>query len=314
MTYIFYLWTKQMNKYLKRILLVAGLCSMLNATDDGPRMYWNAPVGTNILQVYFWTANGNSISPENTQPQPGFDTDINKGILGYNRIIDVAGHSAIATAVITGGKVSGSLLDQSLRSSSGMEDLYLQGVINLFGAPALSAEAFGAYRQDTVLSLLVGVTAPTGDYENNRALNMGVNRWSARVALPFMFTLGDWIPGEITTLEILPSVWFYGDNDNSFGSNLEQDAMYTLEAHITRDITASTFVSLDYFVQRVGDSFTDGLLSGFAHTSDSLGVTLGYMFNARTQFQLRYASTLSPEALEGELEADMFQFNLNYFW
>jgi hypothetical protein len=143
---------------------------------------------------------------------------------------------------------------------------------------------------------------------------MGANRWNVRIGLPFMYTLGDWIPGEITTLEILPSVWFYGDNDNSFGSNLEQDAMYTLEAHITRDITASTFVSLDYFVQRVGDSFTDGLPSGFANTSDSLGLTLGYMLNAQTQFQLRYASTLSPDALQGELKAKMFQFDLNYFW
>ncbi len=303
-----------MNKYLRTAVLVAGFSSMLSAADDGPRMYWNAPVGTNILQAYFWTASGNSISPENTQPQPGFDTDINIGVLGYNRIIDVAGHSAIATAVITGGKVSGSLLNTNLRTSSGLGDLYLQGVINLFGAPALSAEAFGTYKQDTVLSLLVGVTAPTGDYENNRALNMGANRWNVRIGLPFMYTLGDWIPGEITTLEILPSVWFYGDNDNSFGSNLEQDAMYTLEAHITRDITASTFVSLDYFVQRVGDSFTDGLPSNFAHTSDSLGLTLGYMLNAQTQFQLRYASTLSPDALQGELKAKMFQFDMNYFW
>ena len=303
-----------MNKYFRTVVLVAGFSSMLSAADDGPRMYWNAPVGTNILQAYFWTVSGNNISPENTQPQPGFDTDINIGILGYNRIIDIAGHSAIATAVITGGKVSGSLLNTKLRSSSGLGDLYIQGVINLFGAPALSAEAFGTYKQDTVLSLLVGVTAPTGDYENNRALNMGANRWNVRIGLPFMYTLGDWIPGEITTLEILPSVWFYGDNDNSFGSNLEQDAMYTLEAHITRDITASTFVSLDYFVQRVGDSFTDGLPSGFANTSDSLGLTLGYMLNAQTQFQLRYASTLSPDALQGELKAKMFQFDLNYFW
>ena len=306
-----------MNKYLKCVMLIAGLgTSILNASDDGPRMYWNAPVGTNILQAYFWTAHGNSISPENTQPQPGFDTDINIGVLGYNRIVDIAGHSAIATAVITGGKVSGSLLGETLPSSSGIGDLYLQGVINLFGAPALSAEEFATYKQNTVLSLLVGVTAPTGAYKNDQALNLGVNRWNMRVGLPFMYTIGDWIPGEITTLEILPSVWFYGENDDytRLGLNLEQDPMYTLEAHITRDITTSFFVSLDYFVQRIGDSFVNGLQTGTANTSDSLGLTAGYMLNAQTQFQLRYAGTLNPNPEDGELEADMFQFNLNYFW
>ena len=47
-----------MNKCFKTVLLIAGLGSMLHATDDGPRMYWNAPVGTNILQAYFWDSFG----------------------------------------------------------------------------------------------------------------------------------------------------------------------------------------------------------------------------------------------------------------
>jgi len=303
-----------MHRYLKTILLVAGLGSMLYATDDGPRMYWNAPVGTNILQAYYWTASGNSLTPENSQTNPYLDTDINIGVLGYNRIIDIKGHSAIATAVITGGKVSGSVPIHSLRSSSGLGDLYFQGMINLIGAPALSAEAFADYKQETLLSLLVGVTIPTGDYEGNRVLNLGMNRWNLRVGLPFVQTLGDWIAGEITTLEILPSVWFYGENDESFGQKLTQDPMVTLEAHITRDITPELFVSLDYFIQRVGKTFYDGVQNTDAHTSDSLGVTLGYMLNTQTQFQLRYTSTLSPDEVQGELEAKMFQFNLNYFW
>ena len=290
---------------------ILSIPNILSAADDGPRMYWNAPVGTNILQAYFWTASGNFNSPEQTTAQDLLDTDINIGVLGYNHIIDVAGHSAIATAVITGGKVSGSVLGKPQPSSSGIGDLYLQGVINLFGAPALSTETFATYKQNTVLSLLVGITAPTGSYDENRALNLGANRWNLRIGLPFMYTLGDWIPGEITTLEILPSVWFYGDNQDL---NLEQDPMYTLEAHITRDITPAIFVSLDYFVQRIGDSSTNGSIPDGANTSDSLGATIGYMLNAQTQFQLRYAKSLNPNPKDFELDADMFQFNLNYFW
>jgi hypothetical protein len=308
-----------MNKYLKKSVLVTLIAfspNLLSASDDGPRMYWNAPLGTNILQAYYWTASGNSLSPENTQPKLGFDTDINIGVLGYNRIIDIAGHSAIATAVITGGKVSGSLLGKSLPSSNGIGDLYLQAVINIFGAPALSAEAFATYTQDSVLSLLVGVTAPSGKYENNQALNLGANRWNMRIGLPFMQTIGEWIPGKIMTFEVLPSVWFYGDNDDYTGAglSLEQDPMLTLEAHITQDITPSIFVSLDYFVQRIGESSINGSTSSAANTSDSLGVTVGYMLNAQTQFQLRYAVALNPNANEGELDANMLQFNLNYFW
>jgi len=302
-----------MKQHLKAIVLFVGLSNILfAAADDGPRMYWNAPVGTNILQPFFWAASGNLLSPKSAKS--GLDTDIDIGILSYSRIIDIAGHSAIPTVVILGGDVSGSYNDHKLSSASGFGDLYIQGTINIFGAPALSEKEFATYKQDTVLSFFVGVTAPTGAYDGDRLLNLGENRWNIHVGLPFMQTLGEWIPGEITTLEILPAVWFYGDNDNSFGSKIKQDPMYTLEAHITRDITTSTFVSVDYFVQRVGDSFTDGQQTGHANTSDSLGFTVGYMFNEQTQLQLRYASTLSPSSKDQEYDADMFQFNLNYFW
>jgi hypothetical protein len=306
-----------MKKTMKKTVIAICLATIPNiasATDDGPRMYWNAPVGTNILQAYFWTASGNSLTPENTYVNPNFQTDINIGVLGYNKILDFNGHTAIATAVITAGKASGSLLNHSIKSSSGIGDLYLQGVVNLFGAPALQAEAFGTYKQESVLSLLVGLTAPTGDYENNRALNLGMNRWNLRIGLPFMYTIGEWIPGKITTIELLPSIWFYKDNDNSFSQTLSQDPMYTLETHITRDITQQIFVSLDYFIQRTGETSLDGIKQNNAHTSNSLGATIGYMLNAQTQFQLRYASTLNPNEEQSELDANMFQFNLNYFW
>jgi hypothetical protein len=282
-------------------------------------MYRNAPVGTNILQTYYWTVHGNSLTPEGTQNSADIEADINIGVLGYNRIFDLAGHSMILTGIMTAGNISATASKPELNlsgSSRGLGDLYLQGVVNIFGAPALSAEAFADYKQGTVLSLLMGVTAPAGDYRTGRILNMGANRWNLRLGLPFMQTLSDWVSGEITTLEILPSVWFYGDNPDYVlsGLNLKQDPMYTLEAHLTRDITTSLFISLDYFVQRVGNSFTNDIQTGNANTSDSLGLTFGYMLNTQMQFQLRYAATINPNPEQGELDADIFQFNINYFW
>ena len=310
-----------MNRSFKKVLLSALIViipNVLLAIDDGPRMYWNAPVGTNILQTYYWTVHGNSIAPDTTQNNGNFETDINLGVLGYNRIFDLAGHSMILSGIMTAGDISGTvskLGKSTVRSSRGLGDLYLQGVVNIFGAPALSAEEFVNYKQETVLSLLVGVTAPTGDYESDRVLNMGTNRWNVRIGLPFVQTLSsEWIFGEISTLEILPSVWFYGDNDNSFGSKIAQDPLYTLEAHLTRNITPMIFVSLDYFVQRVGNSYTDGVQTGVSHTSDSLGATFSYLLNRHMQMQLRYMTTLNPNPLENELDANMFQFNMNFFW
>ena len=308
-----------MNISLKKIilsLLIGIMPNIVSAGDDGPRMYWNGPVGLNILQAYYWNISGNSITPKGTLRDPNIDADMDLLVLGYNRIFDVEGRALILTSVVTAGNmnVGVDVLNRGRSGSgNGFGDLYFQGTLNLIGAPALSATAFADYKQDTVLSLLVGVTAPTGNYDANKLLNMSENRWNLRVGLPFIQTLGEWIPGEITTLEILPSAWFYGSNDDAFGgAKLTQDPLYTLEAHITRDITPALYVSLDYFLQTGGETSTDGIKNDDDQTSDSIGLSLGYMVNAQAQLMLRYSSSLNPSTKE--LDVDVWQFNLNYYW
>jgi hypothetical protein len=284
------------------------------AADDGPRMYWNGPVGLNILQTYAWIATGNSILESGTVVDPDIDADMDLLLLGYNRIFDVAGHASIFTAMLTAGKLSADAYGRNLRSTRGSGDLYLQGTFNLIGAPALSAEEFANYKQDTLLSILMGVSVPTGEYNADQLLNLGANRWAFRVGLPFVQSFGSWVPGEITTLEILPSAWFYGTNDDFPGKvELEQDPVYTLEAHLTRDLNTQFYVSLDYFLQSGGETSIDGANQNDAQNASFLGATLGYQINEQFQFLLRYSSALNPDPGK-DLDIDLLQLNLNYMW
>jgi hypothetical protein len=170
-------------------------------------------------------------------------------------------------------------------------------------------------KQDTLLSLLLGLSTPTGEYDNDRILNMGANRWALRVGLPFVQTLSDdWIPGKITTLEILPSAWFYGDNDDYIGQQkLAQDTLYTLEVHLTHDISPTFYVSLDYLYQTGGETKVNGVKNDDSQNADFIGATFGYQLTEQLQFLFRYSATLNPDP-EKELSVDNMQLNLNYFW
>ena len=287
--------------------------TVVSASADGPRMYWNAPVGMNILQTYAWFISGNQAVTSGAQYNPDISADINLALVGYNYAYDVSGHSALFSAVITAGNISGEFLNIS-QSERGLGDLYLQSTFNIFGAPALSYEEFATYKQKTILSLLLGVNMPTGDYDINSDLNMGANRWAVRVGLPFVQTLGDWKPGEITTLEILPSVWYYGDNDDygALSQKLEQDPLYVIEAHLTRDITPAFYVSLDYLYQTGGETTLNDIKNNDSQNIDSLGATFGHMINEQLQFLFRYSATLSPA--NDELDADNIQFDFLYYW
>ena len=303
---------KQLKKLLP-LLLLASMPNALSALDDGPRMYWNAPVDLNIIQTYAWSMHGNQITPTGANFEPDASVEMDLVLFGYNRIVNLAGHSVIVTAMITAGNITGEAYS-TIGSSRGYGDLYVQGTFNLFGAPALSAQEFATYEQDTVLSLILGLSAPTGAYDNESALNMGTNQWAARVAMPFMQTIGAWKPGSITTLEILPSAWFYSDNNNYTPAsiNLKKDPLYSVEAHLTQDITQTFFVSLDYMYQNGGETRDELGNETPEVNSDTAGLTFGYMMNEQLQMQFRYAASLSPG--KSDLSADVTELNFNYFF
>jgi len=173
---------------------------------------------------------------------------------------------------------------------------------------------FSDFKQDTMLSLLLGVSMPTGSYNDKRLLNMGENRWGLRTGVSFIQSLGEWVPGEITTLEILPSAWFYSSNDDFINnSKLTQDTLYTLEAHLTRDISNRAFVSLDYSLNSGGETSINGVKQNDDMNVDSLGATIGYQFNEQSMLTLRYSSSLNPDPKK-ELDIEIFQVNINYVW
>jgi len=145
--------------------------------------------------------------------------------------------------IVPGAKVDGGLgnLPALQGESSGLGDLTVMGVMTLMGAPAYSKEAFASYVPETIIDLLLAVTAPTGVYDPDKIINLGTNRWSARVGVPIIHFFSA-VHGNSTTLEVQPSVTFFSNNDDK---SLEQDPIYKLEAHVTHDFNMKPWGSID---------------------------------------------------------------------
>ncbi len=319
-----------MTKILKKIATVTAATAYLStaalAIDDGPRMYWNLPQDLNVLMTYAWSINGNAVNQTGAVYDPNANVNLNMLIFGYNRTFEVFGKTAIVTAIIPTGNADatinlngggGNILGVN-RSSRGIGDIYFQGTFNIFGGDAVSMEEYmTTYKQDTLLSILFGISTPTGQYNGDQSVNIGLNRWAGHIALPFVQTLGDWELGNITTLEIIPGVWFYGDNDDYRGGTFKQDPLYTLETHLTHDLTPAAFVSLDYMYQTGGETEVKGGLvptteKSDAQNVDTIGLSIGYMLNPATQFVIRYNATLAPKT--DELDIGIMEFNLSYLF
>jgi hypothetical protein len=77
------------------------------------------------------------------------------------------------------------------REVSGFGDPRLRFSVNFYGAPALSKE-FAGYRQDLIVGASVQVSAPLGQYSDNRFVNIGSNRWAVKPELGISKAWGPW--------------------------------------------------------------------------------------------------------------------------
>ena len=229
--------------------------------------------------------------------------------------------AAMLAVTMPMGRIEGDfVIDGSLsrEASSGFGDPMVEFNMNLIGPPPImNLPDLMRYEPGFSLDLVVDLAFPLGQYDNTQSLNLGQNRWYGRIGTPIVWQLGPWIPARRTTLEIFPSVWFFGDNDDFVGQNLESDPTFALEAHLTRNFTSKFWGSLDANYSSSGDTtITSAIASKPASGSDmtQVGFTLGYQLNDSMQLTIGYKSTLNNDAASNDLQMSVFMISFSTGW
>lgn len=302
------------------ITLAVFIMMMFPSSSDAqvpPRFYWKNLIGGNAVPVIYMDMSGNAnpLDPANfVIPESSISASVALG--GYARTFSVFNRSALVAALLPMGRVSGeaSLFGRTFsQSTNGFGDPTLEFVVNLIGPPAIrNIPNMMRYEPGFSLDLLVDLIVPIGEYDNQEALNMGQNRWYGRVGAPIVWQLGSWVPGRRTTLEFLPSMWFYADNDDFVGHELSTDPKFQLEAHLTRDFHEQFWGSVDMNLLSGGKSSIDGV-SGEDLDMLGFGFTLGYHINDNIQLTAGYMATINDSA-PTDLRMDSFKLSLVFGW
>ena len=131
------------------------------------------------------------------------------------------------------------------RYVTGFADPAFRFSMNFIGAPALTAAEFKDYRQNFILGASLRITAPLGQYDSDKLVNIGTNRWSLKPEIGFSKAFGRW------TVELAPAVTFYTDNGDFFGGQTRAVApLYSVQAHVSYSFHAWGWLALNagYFV------------------------------------------------------------------
>ncbi|NJN40665.1 MAG: transporter [Gammaproteobacteria bacterium] len=288
--------------------LALGVSATARAQDMEPRAYSNAPIGLNFLGAgYVYTQGGALI--DSALPVTNPDLKTSSGVLAYGRVLDIAGQSAKLNIVVpfTGLTGTAQFAGQPMsRDVSGFADPIFKLSVNLYGAPALSLKEFASYEQDVIVGASLRVTAPLGQYDDAKAVNIGTNRWSFKPEVGISKALGQW------TLEATAAATLYTDNKDFFhGNTLSQDPLYSFEGHVIYSFTRGIWGSLDATYFTGGRTTLNGVLRNDLQQNWRFGGTLSFPVNIHNSIKL-YAS--SGVAARTGNNFDLFGILWQYRW
>lgn len=230
------------------------------AQDDGARVYQLVPVGFQNFTAFVVNKRGNE-GPDPGQTTPGSETRSDVLVVRYARTFNLADRQVTPFAILPMGRIRVTQGLGASTESGGFGDAQLGGTVGLIGAPALNVEEYAAYRPALSMSLLGRVYFPTGAYDREQPVNLGSNQFSYQLGLPTTFMFGQsFRDPRLTALEVLPTVTFYGANNEPFdGDKRTQAPLFSMEAHLTHNLTQRIWLSADLLYRDGGESRTDGV-------------------------------------------------------
>jgi len=281
------------------------------------RFYWKTLSDSNAVPVIFQSLSGNTnpFDPAHTIA-PGASLDATLGIVGYARTFSLFDRAAMAALLLPMGNISGEVTVAGRtfnQSASGFGDPMIEFNVNVIGPPAQkNIPDVLRYEPGFSVDLLADLAIPIGEYDSDQPLNIGQNRWYGRLGVPTILQIGPWVPGQRMTFELLPAVWFFGNNDDYVGQTMETDPLFQLDAHLTRDITEKLWASLDAAWYYGGEATIDDV-QGDKLNNIGLGITLGYQINDNLNLTVGYKSTINDSSSD-DLRMDSFMVTLVYGW
>lgn len=318
--------------FFATLAIILSYSGLALAVDDGARAYWKARDGTNVVSFQYLNLNMNASGAQQFDPghyiYPNADTEANVMIANFARHLTLFNRASSLAFNVAGGSVdlnvntnrvpSGFLPPQvtpgtSLKqSASGFADPSVQLNVNLFGTSQLKSTVdLVNYEPTLTLDAAVLLAVPIGQYNKNNLVNMGLNRWYGRFALPIKYHFGAFAPGYRSSFELTPSVWIFAENDNFMGQKLKNDPLLQVEAHLTHDFTRRFFGSLDMLYRSGFQSEIDGLNVGDKLDIGSLGFTLNYQVTDSFTMRTSYSSNVFGDS---DLNSSLIRVQVVYGW
>ena len=304
------------NSFVRGCLLVQFflVCADPCLADElEPRRWSHLPIDTNFFGAgYVYTEADINFDP--VLKLENVEMELNNWAAKYIRtfaLFDKTARIGILQAYQEGrwsGLVDG--VPKSI-SRSGWADTLLRFAINLYGAPPLQGNEYAAYREsaavETILGAGLSLQLPTGDYMDDKLINLGTNRFTFRPQFGVVHTRGKW------SMEATAIVALYTDNNDFYnGYKLEQDPLYTIHGHLIYTFRPGLWASASVGYNYGGRSTLEREKKDDRKQNALWALSFGFPVNPYLGVKVAYIGTRTQESTGSDSES--FIIALNSFW
>jgi hypothetical protein len=292
------------------ILLTTGIAA---SQELAPRRWTPLPTGTNFVgggYAFTWS----DISFDPVLRIEDAKLKMHTFTLSYLRTFELLNKSARVEFKIPfqDARWTG-LLDGNPASAHrrGRADPVVRLAVNLIGSPPLYGREFAKYHaaigQETVVGVGLVVKLPLGQYDDDKLLNLGNNRFSIRPQLGVVHQIGNW------SVEFTGSVWFFTNNNSFFnGRRLEQDPLFTMQGHLIYTFRPGFWASVSGGLGYGAASTIDHVPKNDEQRNVAWSLAVGYSLTR--QFGLKVAYVGVRNLSDTGADPDTLIMSAAYFW
>jgi hypothetical protein len=268
-----------MQRLTSLTLLAISLSLPVAAQELEPGAYTVSPVGINVFTLGY-VFNDGDVTFDPSLPIEDGSATIHTTILSYGRSVDLAGRSATALVAvpIINGHLEGLYLgERAIADRNGFGDIRIRVGVNLYGSPARRMPEFATAGQARLnVGASIMIVAPTGQYDPQRIVNLGSNRWAFKPEAAIIRNVGSWM------FEIYGGAWLFSDNDDYVNGQVRsQNPLASVQFSLRRTFRPGLWISANINYYTGGRTNVGGLFKQDFQANSRAGTTLAVPLSPR---------------------------------
>ncbi len=271
---------------LTLLVLNAFTATVAFGQEMEPRAYSPAPVGTQFVVLNYGYQSGDMLL-DSSLPLKDVSVNLNAGTVGYGRTFSLAGRQtnfAVLFPYIWGTAKGTVFEDQVAVRRSGGGDVRLRFSTLLKGGQALNPKEFATRKPGTLIGASVSVVIPTGQYDPQRLVNPGTNRWAFKPEVGISKPVDRW------TFELMGGAWFFTANDSFLGqSRRTQKPMASFQGSVIYTLRRRMWVSGNATFYSGGSSTLNGIANEDRQKNSRIGATFSLPLTQQQSVKIAWA-------------------------